>query len=32
MLMTEVDFELLDAKELLPQLRVVARRLSRALA
>lgn len=32
MLMAEVDFELLDAKDLLPQLRTVARRLSRALA
>jgi hypothetical protein len=32
MLMAGVDFELLDAKELLPQLRTVARRLSQALA
>jgi hypothetical protein len=32
MLMAGVDFELLDAQELRPQLRTVARRLSRALA
>jgi hypothetical protein len=32
MLMAGVDFELLDAQELLPQLRTVARRLSHALA
>jgi len=32
MLMAGVDFELLDARELLPQLRTVARRLSHALA
>ena len=32
MLMTGVDFELLEGKDLLPQLRVIARRLGRALA
>jgi hypothetical protein len=32
MLMAGVDFQLLDAQELRPQLRTVARRLSRALA
>lgn len=32
MLMAGVDFELLEGKELLPQLRTIARRLDRALA